>query len=150
MARRRTQLPFNVFLNGRLPGALRRKPTGATNFQYTREWLACENAFRFRSICHCGMIAQWPMKEYSPSTVERQSRLTDRSVPNSLFVPDGNRLLSYTGVGLPHKLWIRVSTALSLSARNIRFVVCYHHIQHHMDGSEKGAPRTGHPGAQPR
>ncbi len=35
MARRRTQLLLNVFLNGRLPGALRRESTGAINFQYT-------------------------------------------------------------------------------------------------------------------
>ena len=45
MARKRTHVPLNVFLNGRLVGTLRRKSTGAIDFQYGREWLDWENTF---------------------------------------------------------------------------------------------------------
>lgn len=45
MARRRAHEPLNVFLNGRLVGVLRRKSSGAIDFQYAREWLAWENTF---------------------------------------------------------------------------------------------------------
>ncbi|PZA10762.1 type II toxin-antitoxin system HipA family toxin [Rhodopseudomonas palustris] len=45
MARKRTHVPLNVFLNGRLVGVLRRESTGATDFQYARGWLDWENTF---------------------------------------------------------------------------------------------------------
>lgn len=40
MARHRTYEPLNVFLNSRLVGQLRRKPSGAIEFQYDADWLA--------------------------------------------------------------------------------------------------------------
>lgn len=45
MARRRAHVPLNVFLNGRLVGALRRESTGAIYFQYARDWLDWESTF---------------------------------------------------------------------------------------------------------
>jgi serine/threonine-protein kinase HipA len=45
MARKRTHVPLNVFLNGRLVGILRRQSTGAIDFQYVRGWLDWENTF---------------------------------------------------------------------------------------------------------
>src|ERR1700722_4887694 len=44
MARRRTRIPLNVFMNGRLVGRLRRESGGAIDFQYDSEWLAWDNA----------------------------------------------------------------------------------------------------------
>ncbi len=45
MVRRRTQIPLNVFLNGRLVGHLRRQASGAIDFEYDGMWLAWEHAF---------------------------------------------------------------------------------------------------------
>lgn len=45
MARRRTHVPLNVFLNGRHVGVLRRESTGAIDFQYAGVWLGWDNAF---------------------------------------------------------------------------------------------------------
>jgi serine/threonine-protein kinase HipA len=45
MARPRTRIPLNVFLNGRLVGRLRRQSSGAIDFQYDEGWLAWEQAF---------------------------------------------------------------------------------------------------------
>ena len=44
MARRRTRIPLNVFMNGRLVGRLRRESGGAIDFQYNGSWLARDNA----------------------------------------------------------------------------------------------------------
>lgn len=44
MARPRTRLPLNVFLNGRLVGRLRRQPSGAVDFQYDPTWLAWQHS----------------------------------------------------------------------------------------------------------
>jgi serine/threonine-protein kinase HipA len=44
MARRRTRIPLNVFLNGRFVGSLKRQPSGAIEFAYDRTWLAWEHA----------------------------------------------------------------------------------------------------------
>jgi serine/threonine-protein kinase HipA len=40
MARHRTYEPLNIFLNSKLVGQLRRKPSGAIEFQYAADWLA--------------------------------------------------------------------------------------------------------------
>lgn len=45
MARRRTRIPLNVFLNGRLVGRLSRQASGAIDFEYDGAWLAWEHAF---------------------------------------------------------------------------------------------------------
>ena len=45
MVRRRTHIPLNVFLNGRLVGRLRRQASGAIDFEYDGMWLAWEHAF---------------------------------------------------------------------------------------------------------
>src|ERR1700740_1191710 len=45
MARPRTRIPLNVFLNGRLVGRLRRQASGAIDFQYDESWLGWEQAF---------------------------------------------------------------------------------------------------------
>ena len=45
MARPRTRIPLNVFLNGRLVGRLRRQASAAIDFQYDDDWLAWEQAF---------------------------------------------------------------------------------------------------------
>ena len=44
MARPRTRIPLDVFLNGRRVGQLRRQTDGAIDFRYDREWLAWEHA----------------------------------------------------------------------------------------------------------
>ncbi len=44
MARRRTRIPLNVYLNGRLVGRLRRESSGAVDFQYDRSWLDWDSA----------------------------------------------------------------------------------------------------------
>jgi serine/threonine-protein kinase HipA len=44
MARRRTRLPLNVFLNGRLVGRLKRQGSGAIDFEYGGMWLSWEHA----------------------------------------------------------------------------------------------------------
>lgn len=45
MARRRTHVPRNVFLNGRLVGVLHRASTGAIHFQYDPDWLNWQHTF---------------------------------------------------------------------------------------------------------
>lgn len=44
MARQRTRIPLNVYLNARQVGQLRRQASGAIDFQYDRDWLAWEHA----------------------------------------------------------------------------------------------------------
>lgn len=44
MARRRTRIPLNVFLNGRLVGQLNRDTSGAIDFRYADGWLGWEYA----------------------------------------------------------------------------------------------------------
>ena len=44
MARRRTRIPLNVYLNARLVGSLRRLVSGAIDFRYDRTWLEWEHA----------------------------------------------------------------------------------------------------------
>src|SRR5215469_6387296 len=44
MARQRTRIPLNVFLNGRLVGRLNRQTSGAIDFAYDRSWLTWEHA----------------------------------------------------------------------------------------------------------
>lgn len=44
MARSRTRIPLNVFLNGRHVGQLRRDTSGAIEFQYDPSWLAWDHA----------------------------------------------------------------------------------------------------------
>lgn len=44
MARPRTRIPLNVFLNGRLVGRLRRQASGAIDFQYDISWLTWKHA----------------------------------------------------------------------------------------------------------
>jgi serine/threonine-protein kinase HipA len=43
--RRKTRIPLNVFVNGRLVGRLHREAGGAIDFHYAAEWLSWENAF---------------------------------------------------------------------------------------------------------
>lgn len=45
MARKKTRIPLNVYLNARLVGRLRRETSGAIDFQYDESWLAWEDAF---------------------------------------------------------------------------------------------------------
>jgi serine/threonine-protein kinase HipA len=45
MARKRTHVPLNVFLNGRFVGRLRKEPSGAIDFHYDPSWLAWEHTF---------------------------------------------------------------------------------------------------------
>ncbi|MBT5218712.1 MAG: type II toxin-antitoxin system HipA family toxin [Woeseia sp.] len=45
MARRRTHVPLNVFLNSRFVGQLTRAASGAVAFQYDTDWLAWEHTF---------------------------------------------------------------------------------------------------------
>lgn len=44
MARRRTRIPLNIYLNSRLVGRLRRQTSGAIDFQYDPDWLSWEHA----------------------------------------------------------------------------------------------------------
>ena len=44
MARSRTRIPLNIYLNGRVVGRLRRQASGAIDFEYDRAWLAWEHA----------------------------------------------------------------------------------------------------------
>lgn len=44
MAKRRTRIPLNVFLNGRLVGRLQRETSGAIDFRYDHSWLDWEHA----------------------------------------------------------------------------------------------------------
>lgn len=44
MARPRTRVPLDVYLNGRLVGRLRREASGAVDFQYDQSWLSWESA----------------------------------------------------------------------------------------------------------
>lgn len=45
MARKKTRIPLNVYLNARLVGRLQRETSGAIDFQYAQSWLAWEDAF---------------------------------------------------------------------------------------------------------
>lgn len=45
MARTRTHVPLNVFVNGRLAGRLTKEPSGAIGFRYDPSWLAWEHTF---------------------------------------------------------------------------------------------------------
>ncbi len=44
MARRRSRVPLNVYINSRLVGQLRRLPSGAIDFHYDEGWLSWEHA----------------------------------------------------------------------------------------------------------
>jgi serine/threonine-protein kinase HipA len=44
MARRRTRVPLNVYLNGRQVGQLNRETSGAIDFRYAPAWLEWDNA----------------------------------------------------------------------------------------------------------
>lgn len=44
MARARTRIPLNIFLNGRVVGRLKRQASGAIDFEYDSDWLAWEHA----------------------------------------------------------------------------------------------------------
>lgn len=44
MARKRTRIPLNIYLNARLVGRLRRQTSGAIDFQYDPDWLSWEHA----------------------------------------------------------------------------------------------------------
>ena len=44
MARRRTQVPLDVYINSRLAGYLQRHPSGAIDFRYDEGWLGWEHA----------------------------------------------------------------------------------------------------------
>lgn len=44
MARPRTRIPLNVYLNARLVGRLRRQASGAIDFQYDPDWLSWDHA----------------------------------------------------------------------------------------------------------
>ena len=43
--RKKTRIPLDVFLNGRLVGKLRRETSGAVDFEYAPSWLGWENTF---------------------------------------------------------------------------------------------------------
>jgi serine/threonine-protein kinase HipA len=43
--RRKTHIPLDVYLNGRLVGRLRREAGGAIDFRYAEDWLSWESAF---------------------------------------------------------------------------------------------------------
>lgn len=45
MARRRTHIPLNVHLNGRLVGVLQRESSGAIDFTYDADWLTWDQTF---------------------------------------------------------------------------------------------------------
>ena len=45
MARKRTHVPLNVFLNARLVGRLTKEPSGAIDFTYDPSWLDWANTF---------------------------------------------------------------------------------------------------------
>ena len=45
MAKKRTRIPLNVLLNGRMVGVLRRATSGAIDFQYDQQWLDWEHTF---------------------------------------------------------------------------------------------------------
>lgn len=45
MARKRTHIPLNVYINGRLVGRLQRETSGAIDFQYHESWLGWEHTF---------------------------------------------------------------------------------------------------------
>lgn len=45
MAKKRSRIPLNVLLNGRMVGVLRRATSGAIDFQYDQKWLDWENTF---------------------------------------------------------------------------------------------------------
>ncbi|HEX7076081.1 MAG TPA: type II toxin-antitoxin system HipA family toxin [Hyphomicrobiaceae bacterium] len=45
MARKRTRIPLNVYINGRLVGRLRRETSGAIDFHYDESWLTWEHTF---------------------------------------------------------------------------------------------------------
>jgi len=45
MARKKTRVPLNVYLNGRLVGWLQRETSGAIDFQYDESWLNWEQTF---------------------------------------------------------------------------------------------------------
>ena len=45
MARTRNRIPLNIFLNGRLSGQLKRKTSGAIDFQYDPSWLEWKHTF---------------------------------------------------------------------------------------------------------
>ena len=45
MARKKTYVPLNVYLNGRQVGRLQRETSGAIDFQYDESWLNWEQTF---------------------------------------------------------------------------------------------------------
>jgi serine/threonine-protein kinase HipA len=45
MAKKRSRIPLNVFINARLVGRLARETSGAIEFQYDQSWLDWEHTF---------------------------------------------------------------------------------------------------------
>ena len=45
MARKKTHVPLDVLINGRLAGQLEKETSGATSFRYDESWLAWEHRF---------------------------------------------------------------------------------------------------------
>ncbi|RYD94709.1 MAG: type II toxin-antitoxin system HipA family toxin, partial [Sphingomonadales bacterium] len=45
MTRRKTHIPLNVLINGRLTGRLEKEPSGAISFRYDETWLDWRHAF---------------------------------------------------------------------------------------------------------
>lgn len=83
--RRRTRIPLDVFLNGRLVGELRRETSGAIDFRYAQTWLGWENSFPvslslpLREDRYIGQPVVAVFDNLLPDNVEIRQRLAART-----------------------------------------------------------------------
>ncbi len=119
MARRRSRIPLNVHLNGRLVGRLQRAASGAIDFQYDPAWLQWENAIP--------VSLSLPLRE-------------DRFIGDPVFAVFDNLLPDNDGIRarLAEKAGAEGDDAYSLLAAVGRD--CVGALQFLPDGKEQGIP----------
>jgi serine/threonine-protein kinase HipA len=84
MARRRTHIPLDVFLNGRLVGRLTKEPGGAIDFVYHETWLAWKNAMpvslslQLREDRYSGQTVSAVFDNLLPDNEDTRNRLAAR------------------------------------------------------------------------
>lgn len=100
MARKRTHIPLDVFLNGRLVGQLQKKTSGAIDFSYDETWLAWQHTFPvsvsmpLREDRYVGEIVTAVFDNLLPDNNDIRRRVAEHSGANGT---DAHSLLTAIG-----------------------------------------------------
>ncbi|RVT90312.1 type II toxin-antitoxin system HipA family toxin [Sphingomonas crocodyli] len=85
MVRRRTHIPLNVLINGRLVGRLEKEPSGAVSFQYDQSWLDWPHAFAaslslpLRTAVYRGALVNAVFDNLLPDNANIRRRVAERT-----------------------------------------------------------------------